>query len=493
MARRRLSGGALAAAVAVVVLASGASCRNNRESGDGAPTTTTVVAPTSVVTAEESAVEDPIGAHDRGGTVRVAVWGEPDPGAQTLGGAAVRALVLPQLFYAKPDGRWGPLLVKPGSDATAPDKMSATFALRDGAAWSDGSAITADDLRRSADVRFVAGVDGPSVDGTITVRFTQALPGWRRLWSGVDSVTAPKPGVWGGPFVVASVEPGLETVLHPNPNWKGQGPFLDELRLVLVPEAIMARQLLARGQVDVVAPPADTQRTARLSRLENVTVHGTIADGGWWVGLFLHPERLGGEERAAVAATVDRTRFVSVLLEGEAVTLDGFGGVEDKTWAAAGWSGTTDATAVVRGLRGDTVDFVGQIEEPLTLLVHRSMQKRARDAGGRLELRAAEADRVERWLREGTYDAALTMTYDGPSICWRCRWDHVDQALAAAADAGDAGAVPALEAKLAGESLLVPLWRPRALVAWRDTAVAPLRANPFGLSAAWDAWRWHTP
>jgi hypothetical protein len=490
VARHRLTSGVVALALAATMLAG---CRRGGDGASTAPTTTTRATPASTLaTPEESAVEDPIGNVPRGGVVRVAVWGAPDPDAPTLGGAAVRALVLPQLFFAKPDGRWGPLLVKPGSDTTASDARSATFTIRDGTAWSDGTPITADDLRRSADARFVAGVDGPMADGAITVRFTQPLPGWRRLWSGVDSVSPPRAGVWGGPFTVTSTSPGLETVLHRNPGWKGQGPFVDELRLVLVPEATMARQLLERGDVDVVSPPAETQRSAKLGRVAGVTVHSTIADGGWWTGLFLNGARIDAEERAAVAASIDRGRFVSVLLEGEALTLDGFGGVQDKTWTSAGWSGGASAE-VVRGARGDTIDLVGQVEEPMTPLLHRSMQMRARDTGGRFELRAAEADRVEGWMREGSYQAALVMAYDGPSICWRCRWEGVDAGLATAADGGDLNAVAALEAKLAGDSLLMPLWRPRALVAWRAAAVAPLRANPFGLSAAWDAWRWHRP
>ena len=34
----------------------------------------------------------------RGGSVKVGVWAAPDAAASTLGGAAVRALVLPQMF-----------------------------------------------------------------------------------------------------------------------------------------------------------------------------------------------------------------------------------------------------------------------------------------------------------------------------------------------------------------------------------------------------------
>ncbi|MGI8793169.1 MAG: hypothetical protein ACR2H3_08335, partial [Acidimicrobiales bacterium] len=119
----------------------------------------------------------------RGGVARVGVSLRPEPDQPTLGGDAVRQLLLPQLFTATPAGTWEPSLVSPGSDVTASDNLSATFRLREGGVWSDGAPITADDLRRDFDTRAVAGVDGPDADETITVRFTSPLPGWRRLWS----------------------------------------------------------------------------------------------------------------------------------------------------------------------------------------------------------------------------------------------------------------------------------------------------------------------
>jgi hypothetical protein len=418
----------------------------------------------------------------RGGSVRVGVWSRPDPAAPTLGGAAVRALVLPQLFVAGPDGRWSPSLVEPGSDQTAPDETSASFRIRAGATWSNSTAIGADDLRRSADARFVAGVDGPGADGRLTVRFTQRLPGWRRLWSFTDSVTPPAPGVWGGPFVVSSMTADLETVLRRNDRWfGGPGPFLDEVRLVLVPDAVTARQLLARGELDVVAPPAYTVRTRQLEGLDGVSVAG-VPRGGWSVSLLLNPARLGAEERGALIATVDRRLFAGTLLRDEAAVLDGFAGPEDGTWAAVG-------PADPAGLRGERVDLVGMLEEPMTALLQRAMQKRAHGAGGFLELRNAEADRVERWIAEGSYDAAIVMTVDAPEPCWRCRWERVDAGLAGAADGGDASAVRALEAKLRDEGWVLPLWRGRTVVAWRE-GLGGVKANGFALSGAWNAWEW---
>ena len=393
----------------------------------------------------------------------------------------MRALVFPQLFVATPDGRWAASLAAPGSDRTAPDARSATLELRAGASWSDGSPITADDLRRSADPRFVAGVDGPGADGVITLRFTQPLPGWRRLWSGTEVVAPSRAGVWGGPFTVAGYTPGLEVVLARNDRWYGRRPYLDEVRLVLVPDPVTARQLLAAGRLDALMPPAATVRTRQLETTKDVTVASTDRSG-WWVGLLLRPDRLSREQRLGMVATVDRRSFVGTLLDGEATVLDGFAGPRDATWA-----GTRPGDAAA--LKGQVVDLVGEREEPMTELLQRSMHQRARAAGGRLEPRSAEADRVERWLAEGSYQAAIAMQLDSPDPCWTCRWATVDEALSRAADAGDAGAARALEAKLRDEAVVLPLWRPRAVVARRN-GLEGVRPNGYALSAAWNAWEW---
>jgi hypothetical protein len=96
---------------------------------------------------------------------------------------------------------------------------------------------------------------------------------------------------------------------------------------------------------------------------------------------------------------------------------------------------------------------------------------------------------VERWVAEGDYQAAVVMQLDGPAPCWTCRWAPVDEGLARAADAGDPAAVAALEARLRDEALVLPLWRPVTVVAWRD-GLGGVRANGYAGSGAWNAWEW---
>ena len=408
------------------------------------------------------------------------VWQEPDVAAASFGGAAVRALVHPQLFVAQPDGSWLASLVAPKSERLAPDRRSASFRFRRGASWSDGTPITADDLRRVPEPNVVA-VDGPAPDGRITVRFNQPLPGWHRLWSVTSSVTPPRPNLWGGPFVLAGHTRGLEAVLHRNDRWYGgPGPYLDEVRLVLVPDAVTARQLLERGELDVVMPPASTVRAEQLRALSGVSV-ATSARSGWWVGLRTNAEKLSVEARRTLFRFVDRDAFVETLLHDEAVVLDGFDGRGDTTWAALPTVGS--------GVGAGAVDLVGASEDPMTPVLAKAMQRGAQAAGGDVALRSALVDQAEQWVASGMYEAALVTNLDGPEICWSCRWADVDAGLAAAADGGDARAARRLEARLRDQGLLLPLWRPTAVVAWRDI-VGGVRVNGYAASGAWNAHEW---
>lgn len=428
-----MAGKALAAFVTVAVagLLLVAGCTRN--SSKQAASTTSSAAPTPT---SSTVVERP-----RGGSVRVGMWGMPDPAAPTLAGAGVRSLVLPQLFTVAPDGSRAASLAAPGSDQDGPDQRSASFALRTGARWSDGSPITVEDLRRTADARWVAGIDGPDASGRITVRFTDALPGWRRLWSDTASVSAPAPNVWGGPFVVAAMTPGLETVLKRNDQWwGGPGPWLDEVRLVLVPDSVVQRQMFERGELDVIAPPAYINRKGQLRD----ALRG--ARGGWDVRLVMNPKRLDDRQRAALIASTEARVFVETLLEDEAVV------------AGEGAGGS------VAALKGKTVQLSGEIEEPMSFNLQRAMQKRVQAAGGNLELRNAESDRVEGWLAAGDYEAALVMAYEPPEGCLACR---------------DVGVVELL-------------WRPLPVVAV-NPAVRGVDVNPWALTPAWDAADWWRP
>lgn len=409
-------------------------------------------------------------------TVRIGVWMSPEPGGATYGGAATRTLIYPQLFRATPGGGWAADVIEPGSDRTAANGKSARLKLRANARWSDGTRITVDDLRRTMDTRFVTAVESPTSVGTIVLRFTQALPGWRRLWSGLDVIAPPKEGVYGGPYTLGPVTTGLETVLLRNERYYGTRPAIREVHLVLAPDPEIATRLMERGELDVIAPPAFSARTARLRRVKNAQVLvGRSDKGGWTAAIVANPSRLAKDQRVALLSLVDRKRFTDVLLRGEAT--------------AAGPSTASVAPAPT----SQAVPSLGApVEAPQLALMLQAMQRLGRERGFTFELRQAEFGQVLGAYARSDFDALVRLQPGSPTRCWTCELGSVNPALAAAADAGDRGAADQLRGQLVDDALVLPLWRERPVVAVRD-GLEGVTPNGFAASGpAWNiaAWRW---
>lgn len=407
------------------------------------------------------------------GVVRVGVWQSADPALNTYGGAATRALIHPQLFRATPNGTWEPSIVEPGTDHTTKGARSARFRLRSGAVWSDGSRISVRDLRRTMDTRFVTKVDAPRPNGDILVHFKQRLPGWRELWSGLDTIDPPAEGVFGGPYRLERVTPGLETVLVANPRYYAV-PEIGELRLVLVPQSEIAIRLMERGDLDVIAPPAFTDRTKRLERIKDARVlRGEPTRGGLSVSLVANPTRLSMTQRQSLFALTDPRRFADVVLHDEA-TYDG----------PRGTTASVTPTSAVPALS------VPAESSTVTLYVH-AMQRRGRKTNLTFELRQGEFDQILSAYANGDFDFAVHVQPSFPTRCWICEASAINAELAAAAQGGDRRAADRLARQLAEEALILPLWREVPVVAARE-GLKGVEANGFGAGPAWNAadWSW---
>ena len=412
--------------------------------------------------------------------MRVGMWAEPDLLASHMGGEIVRSLVYPQLFTARPDGGWAPSLVEPGSVVEADALTSVSFRLRAGAVWSDGSAVTAGDLLASSDERFVSSVEA-SPDGVVEVTFTQPLPGWRRLWSGQDAVLPAADGLFGGPFGVKSVTPGLVTVLEPNDTWWGAGtdefgggPWLGELHLVVVPSQTTMLQLFERGELDVVAPWASPGRVVVLEELAGDRVD--VADAsGWEVVALANPDQLDDDERRSLLTGLESSDVVSSLLKGEAWA------VENLNTSGAPFDERDPADL-------GFVPTITLAEDIPTLgFPARAIQLVAADAGGLVpELRQAPTRLVSQWQDEGDYMVLIAPLYFGPSACLTCAYGTVAPGEAALADAGEAGP---LHDVLVDHALAMSLWVPLRAVAWGES-VQGVEANGYALFATWNAWQW---
>ncbi|MGH9037475.1 MAG: ABC transporter substrate-binding protein, partial [Acidimicrobiia bacterium] len=453
-----------AAGVLAVVVLVGAGCTGGDDSAEPGPSTTGPGPAGALLLGvpEEAASLDPFDRRSRA------------PAA-----AAVLGEILPQLFRVDPQGRVRGYLADESTVRQEPRSVGASFRLRPDARWSDGTDISAADVRFTLETVRSGDWPGPragydrvvAVEGegaSVRLRFDGPFPGWKRLFSGADfvlpahrlqgqdltAVWRAGPDVAGGPFRLGPVTPGLEVVLERNDTWWGEGPGVETLRVVVVPDVRTMEQLLGRGELDVAWPPATVNRTRRFKALEDVEV-SVAQPGGWVVSLVANTESVPVARRRGVLGLPDRDRFVEVLLAGEArpaVTLAGVAGGREPAWAEAG--GRPGPGPEVEGVEeGETDTLVAAQEEPMAPLLGRILESGVRAAGATLELKFAEAPMVEgRWLPEGSFDFALVDDVGWPEVCWRCwfaesarergnvtRIGGLDE-LAAAADRGEPGA-----------------------------------------------------
>jgi ABC-type transport system substrate-binding protein len=474
------------------------------------------------------------------GVIRLGVPEEPasldpfDPKSRTAAGEAVLGVVLPQLFRVDPAGREVGWLADDASVHVAPDGRSATFALHAGARWSDGQPITVDDVRFTWDTIRGAAWPGPragydrlsAVEGqgaSVTFRFDGPLPGWRRLFSGADFVLPAHrlagknlkaewkagPDLAGGPFRLGAVTPGLSVRLDRNDAWWGPAAKAAALDVQVVPDVRTMEQLLGRGDLDVAWPPVTTNRIGRFRALPGVDV--SVADpGGTLEALVANTTTVPPDRRSTYLSLPNRDRFVDVLLAGEAdravsltpslpagggASVPGTGGAAEAAWPVAPGQ---PAGSRLNGT--PAVTLVSADEDQLSDLVGRVVQLSAKAGGGTVELKSDESTTVDAaWIPAGRFDLALVRTTAWPEPCWSCWFADESTgrgnvtrtkaltALAAAADT-DPTTAPALEAKVKADALLLPLWRPRAVLAGRG--VTGLAANSWSIGPFWSAEAW---
>lgn len=509
----------LAALIVVLLAAGGTAVPFVVGDGDGSSARTSDSVPS-----EPRPVAAPQGSLEVGVPELAASYNPFDPRARTPAATQILALVLPQLFDVAPDGEVVPSLVEDGSVSV--EGREVRFRLREGARWSDGEPITVEDLAFTLDVvrsdrwpgpragyREVEELGGSGRD--VVLRLESSDVAWRRLFSGNDYVLprhrleggdlaeewASGPDVSGGPYSLRGFTPGLDVVLAANGEWWGDGPGIRDLRVLTVPDATTLEQLFERGELDVAWMPAFTDRVRWARRLDGADV-ATDGPGGRLVSVWLQTEEVPPGARHAVLGLVDRDRFVEVLLEGEAALATSWGLVEGD----AGWP----SWSLDRG-RAEEVDSRSLVlahaeEETMSSLLVRAVQRRARDTELSFDSVSLLAERLDgEWLPEGRFDVALADEVQWPRPCWRCRFGaeavgrtnwprfEADGALLERADRGDAGAASRLEERLADDAVLLPMWRPGALVVSRGVDGVVANAWSHGPFHRVEDWRLRDP
>ena len=248
-----------------------------------------------------------------------------------------------------PDGRLG---------------IRVTLRLREGLRWGDNTPITAEDLRFAWEAgREAATGFGPAefyrsayelivVDPrTVTLRFDrvtfdfasmgdfQPLPAHieRPIWQADPRAyrtrtqydTNPSnPGLWSGPYRVASVQPGSGVNLERNPGWNGAAPAFRSIRIRTVENTTALEAQPLSGQLDMIAGELGlpVEQAAALARRAPARFRFEFRPGLIYEHLDTNldnPILADRRVRQALLLALDRPRIVAQLFEGRQTVAHG--------------------------------------------------------------------------------------------------------------------------------------------------------------------------
>ena len=265
----------------------------------------------------------------------------------------IRSALFLQLLHERPDYQRHPPTFAPElarSWRFSPDRLRLTFQLRDDVRWSDGTPVTAEDVRFTWQAQTSPEVGWPSayvkerirdveVMGPKTVRFhfTEAYPGQlldanegfvlpRHAWSRLPFARWADSADWfaenlvvDGPFTIERWRPGEELVLARNPRYHRPGrPRLARVVFRVAPEEATRIQDLLTGNAHVVEGiPAE-----RLDEVEGDPDSRTVAlwaRGYTFIAWNTRREPFDDPAvRRALTQAIDRDALVEALWHGRA-------------------------------------------------------------------------------------------------------------------------------------------------------------------------------
>lgn len=399
---------------------------------------------------------------DTGGVARVGVSTTPDPADKGQGGVAYRSLTSARLFVRDAEGIWRANAVVPGSDRGRRGLRRVEFRLRADAMWSDGTPLRVDDLIRTMDRDRVERLE--SQDGLVRVWLKFPDPEWRSLWSDDDGIQPPREGLSGGPFVPGSRGQDGHLTFTRNSNGWGGKALLDSVELVPVPDVETQRQLMAMGELDVVAPVPDTERRRLWSEVGVIT----LADGG-----ARRVIRFGSggreDEQRWLLQRWSTVPFASSFLVGEVVGADG---------GAAGGAWTRQLVGTQVRPLGKSVTLWVDALDPLGSLLGTTLKNIVGGEGVRVEVREYFGSPP---ALEGLSAAVVTESPSGRAATRSAQaLGGVGMRDAGSRDGGLSG----------GGSLSLEMWRDRhALVV--SSRIGGTEVNAYQTSALWNAGDWY--
>lgn len=275
----------------------------------------------------------------KGGTIRMGLQGGSttdslDPALSTNQVAlmAIRLWGEPLVELADDGGLQGK--VAESFEGSA-DARTWRFKLRQGITFSNGQAVTAEDVKaslvrhsgedtKSGALGIMRSVKTVDVDGDTVVIGLDApnadlpylMADYHLAIQPGGGVDAPDAAIGTGPYVIKEAEMGVRIVAEKNPNYWGDLGHAETIELIVINDNTARVAALQSGQVDMIdrVPP----RTAGLvARAPNITVHQTSGPGHYVFIMHTNTAPFDNNDvRMALKYGINRQEMVDKVLFG---------------------------------------------------------------------------------------------------------------------------------------------------------------------------------
>lgn len=415
----------------------------------------------------------------RGGTAVIALIQEPGSLNRFITpqtGAILGKMVVEGLFEPRADGQYVPVLAAElptrANGGISADALTVRMKLRPGLKWSDGTALTADDLvftfRAFGDPGSTPAGDAMTpawkliesvtrVDAlTVQLRMRQPNPAYLELFNvvlpqhrfqGQTAVTnqhaESRRPTGTGPFLVREWRTGDAIVFERNPHYREAGkPYLDQIVARVVPNREVAIQGLLRGEVDTLFFPVTGDLPGLIAaeksgRRIRVALQGTKSWVEWlWLNQSAagdpaqpHPVLGDSAVREAIDLGLDRAQILQQVFGGlghltGSLIYSGWAAVDlpaapyapqraAQLLEAAGWARGRDGIRSKAGVRA-ALRFQTVAGDRTRELYQQLIQQSMRDIGIELRIQNVPSNvlfgghRDGGLIKRGNYDIAMS-------------------------------------------------------------------------------------
>jgi peptide/nickel transport system substrate-binding protein len=375
---------------------------------------------------------DDAGGDAAGGTLIAAIGGDPDQLDPHTTSSSFAFTVLENVYDT---------LVQPGDDLTpepalaeswdvSDDLLTWTFTLREGVTFHDGSPLTAADVVASYEriaaeganafrLAAVEGYDAPD-DLTVVIELNRPAPNLldqigafkgMAITSAADieAGTLQDQPNGTGPFAFVSFTPGDNVVLEANPDYWGDGPFLDGVEFRVIPDESVKVTNLETGEVDWIdsVPP---QQIAQLEASDDIVLAQVPGNDYWYLALNNDREPFDDVDVRRAIAFALNIDDITEAAKFDAATPNETAIPESSFWyldyAPFGYD-VDQAQQLLddAGVSGLTIDLMVTNEFPETVTAAQVIASQLAEVGIEVEIRTED---FSTWLAEqgdGNFDA----------------------------------------------------------------------------------------